>query len=164
MTIGSGQQAIADVETYIANTTAFQSRGGDSTAAAAKRRVLYGESDEPEDMNAGATLASQRPYVILSPERFMYEFAGVADDAFLCAQGGVMAIFCDNAKPASYKESFADFWGWVTSVIDEISQAHRTEEHFRFEIALAVPPWRPALTERSGDDYWECVFVFTYKT
>ena len=167
MTTGSGMLAVEDVETYLANSTLFRARAGDADVTAAKKRVFYVESEPPAEEAPGATLASRRPYVILSPERLSYQPGGVGDDTVLLADGGVFAIISDNPRnPGNYKESFRDYWDWVTSVTDEIAAMHRTDDHFRFAISLAVLPWRPALTERGcnngGDDFWECVLVFTY--
>lgn len=164
---GSGMFAVEDVETYFAKSPLFRARGGDVDEATARNRIFYVESELPADQAKGATLASRRPYVILAPERLNYQPGGVADDTILLADGGVLAIVVDNPRtPANYKESFRDYWNWVTTVTDEIAGLHRTDDHCRFSITLAVIPWRPALTERGvnneGDDFWECVLVFSY--
>lgn len=163
MTTGSGMLAIEDVEKYFAKSTVFQGRAGDPDEATAKNRIYYGESELPATTDKGVTLASKRPYVILGAERLNYKPGGVGDDAVLLADGGVMAIVTDNPRNGgNYKESFRDYWDWVTSVTDDIAGMHRTDDHFRFGISLAILPWRPALTERAADDFWECVLVFTY--
>lgn len=160
---GSSMLAIEDVEIYFAKSSLFRARGGDADEETAKGRIFYVESEFPADQAKGTTLASHRPYVILAPERLNYQPGGVGDTTVLLADGGVLAIVSDNPREAgNYKESFRDYWNWVSSVTDEIAAMHRTDEHFRFAMSLAVIPWRPSITERAADDFWECVLVFTY--
>lgn len=164
MSTGSGMLAVEDVEAYFAKSALFRARGGDADETTAKKRIYYGETELPASQ-AGATLAPLRPYVTLIPDRLAYKAAGVGQTTILHADGGVFAIITDNPKNgANYKESFRDYWDWVTSVTDQIAAMHRTDDHFRFEIMLAVGPWRPALTERAPDDFWECALVFAYAT
>lgn len=166
-TTGSGMLAVEDVEAYLAKSALFRARADDASEAAAKKRIYYVESEPPAEQQKGATLASLRPYVILAPERLNYQPGGVGESTVLLADGGVLAIISDNPREGhNFKESFRDYWNWVTSVTDEIASMYRADEHFRFAMSLAVLPWRPALTERGhngqGDDFWECVLVFSY--
>lgn len=162
---GSGMLAIEDVEKYLLLSNRFLERfvTEEEQLVEPSGRIYYNESETPADGGKGATLDSLRPYVILAPERLNYQPGGVGEDTVLLADGGVLAVISDKVRDGhSYKESFRNFWGWLSSVTDEIAGMHRTDDHFRFSIALAVIPWRPALTERAADDFWECVLVFSY--
>lgn len=163
MTTGSGMLAVEDVEKYFAKSTLFRARKGDADEAAARQRIFFVESELPASAVKGETLLDRRPYVILSPERLNYKPGGIGQDDVLLADGGVFAIVVDNPRNVeSFKESFRDYWDWVTSVTDEIAAMDRTDDHIRPSLSLAVLPWRPAITEREADDFWECVLVFTY--
>lgn len=155
--------AVEDVEAYFAKSTIFRTRVGAANEAAAKGHVYYCESEFAPGAEAGATLAPLRPFLVLAPDRLSYQAGSEGQTTILQASGGVVVVISDNPKEsANNKESFRDYWDWVTATLDEIASMHRTDDHFRFEISLAIPPWRPAVTERASDDFWESVFMFSY--
>lgn len=161
---GSHMLAVEDVETYFARAVAFRARASDADETAARQRIFYDESEEPIGKDSGALLTSRRPFIVLRPELLHYQPDGVGRDTVLVANGGVIALITDNPRtPENYKESFRDFWNWITSVTDEISQNVRSDAYFQFSMTLIQPPYRKPLTERASDDYWETVFLFTYQ-
>lgn len=155
--------AVADVEQYFMRSAVFQERLETADPELVAKHIYYCESEFSPDPDPSATLASLRPFLVLAPERLVYQAGSEGDSTILYASGGVVAVVSDNpTQGKNNKESFRDYWGWVSAVMDEISAMERTDDHFRFEFSLAIPPWRPALTERPGDDFWESVFLFTY--
>lgn len=167
---GSSMLAIEDVEKYFCLTNAFQDRLATAdpeqvNPEEAVRHIYYCETGYVPGVEEGATLAPLRPYLILAPDQLLYQKGSEGETTILQASGGVVCVISDNpAQGKDNKESFRDYWGWVSAMLDEIAAMHRIDDHFRFEMALAVPPWRPSLTERAADDWWESVVTFTYST
>ncbi|MGV3605207.1 MAG: hypothetical protein ACO1RA_02285 [Planctomycetaceae bacterium] len=160
---GTGLFSLQDVETYLSLSASFCARCSVSTPADAKRRIYYGESELPPSLEAGATLAPLRPFCILVPESLNYNPEGVGDSIQYAVDGGVVAIFQDNPRfKEDYKLSLNDFYGWVSQILDEISATHRTDQYMRFRMRMISPPYRPQLSARGSDDFWEAGFLFTF--
>lgn len=160
---GTGLFALKDVETYLSLSASFRARCNASTPALAKNSVYYGESELPPGLEAGSTLAPLRPFAILVATDLDYAPIGIGDSIEYGVSGGIMAILQDNPRFAdNYKLSKEDFWGWVSLVLDEISQTHRDDNYMRFKMRMFAPPYRPPLSQRGSDDFWEVGIVFTF--
>jgi hypothetical protein len=158
---GSAALRLTKVEDLIAGTARFQTKTGAANATAAKQRVFYGEQGVAAALEAGATLSSLRPAVILCLDRHGYVQIGEGSRILLGGTGGIVAIFVDNPEqPDNHKQSLLAFVDWVSEVIDQLSAESGRDAAWPVNsIELIFEPYRPNIADRKSDDFWLAAYL-----
>jgi hypothetical protein len=175
MTTYSGSLALrlAGIEELLARSATFQKRMGAGSVSQAKDKIFAGEMtllDALDAVETGSTLSDVRPCAIVGPEMHSFMQLSQGSQLGLGADGAVWVLLTDNPKnPENHKLSLLDFTDWTSAVMDEVAAlvgkdygatgpGATTLWPFN-AIRMLLPPLRPDLADRQGEDYWLCGYV-----
>jgi hypothetical protein len=162
---GSMLQAMQGAEELFAASATFQTRTGKSAAELKASRIPFGELslDELGQLDPSMTIAAERPFVLLAPETDGYNNVHQGSFHTLIKNCSVLALITDTPQGNSHKESYSDFMGFASKVMDEVSEKVGTDPYFPFSrITLYIPPYRPPVGSRESDDFWIAAWTLWY--
>jgi len=152
-------------ERLLAESTAFQRRGGWANAAEARQQGIYLFETFEENP---AQLHRRRPFAAIwhADASDLEQYAG-GQRNFLEPSGELVLMLTDRDRyPANRRQSGLDFCGWLSQVLCRDMAGHSAVSD-RLPITamrwLVRPTHSPALDEPSAGAYWHCGVLLTWK-